>query len=263
MSELLEKEVSDVVKSNVRLVKVVNTIGSNKKVIEILDHVNTWEQLKPILSKNQVPYNKMKAVVGESNVTLEIPNAQLPTTDFTLFLLPVKVKSGGINYTQADLDAVQKTFAAKKSAVDSAKKLGITVERYIELKAIVKGKPVTTTVTTTVAKTVTKIKEVKVEDKTPIINVPKLSHIEKLELLLSDSNKVLSNSNPFVRELNSIITDYKADTKTQLVNEGTNIIANVPKVKIESESEKAARLDREETQSLLKQAEALKKQLGM
>lgn len=55
-----------------------------------------WGQLIDDLSRNAISYNSggMKAVIGETEVTLESNDAVLPTGNFTLFLLPQKVKSG-------------------------------------------------------------------------------------------------------------------------------------------------------------------------
>lgn len=55
-----------------------------------------WGQLIDDLSRNAISYNSggMKAVIGETEVTLESNDAVLPSGNFTLFLLPQKVKSG-------------------------------------------------------------------------------------------------------------------------------------------------------------------------
>jgi hypothetical protein len=55
-----------------------------------------WGDLINDLSRNGVSYNSgnTKAVIGETEVTLESNDAVLPTDNFTLFLLPQKVKSG-------------------------------------------------------------------------------------------------------------------------------------------------------------------------
>jgi argininosuccinate lyase len=75
-----------------RQVLVYNTIGQNEVVITT--SAATWEQLQRDLHSQGVPFRDMKAVIGETQVTLESRGAQLPTTDFSLFLVPEKVKSG-------------------------------------------------------------------------------------------------------------------------------------------------------------------------
>ena len=73
-------------------VSVFNTVGSNESVIEF--NGTTWADLQSVLRENSISYRDMSAIIGETQVTLESPQAQTPTTDFSLFLLPVEVKSG-------------------------------------------------------------------------------------------------------------------------------------------------------------------------
>ena len=54
----------------------------------------TFAELQEDLGSHGVIFKGMKVVVGLSRVTLESPHAILPDEDFTLFLMPVKTKSG-------------------------------------------------------------------------------------------------------------------------------------------------------------------------
>lgn len=74
-------------------VLVYSTVGSNRK--EIQSAAVSWSELKRELAQNGISAEGMKAVVGQTQVTLESPDAQLPNEPFTLFLYPVQVKSGG------------------------------------------------------------------------------------------------------------------------------------------------------------------------
>lgn len=82
-------------------VTVFSTKGKKRVVVET--EANTWGELKQVLTSEGVEVNNMKAIVGENQTTLESSAAVLPkgltaagevTKDFTLFLTPVKVKSG-------------------------------------------------------------------------------------------------------------------------------------------------------------------------
>jgi hypothetical protein len=73
-------------------VTVFSTGG--KTGIDINTEATTWKQLKQELSKVGVSTSGMKAVVGQSKVSLEHEDAQIPQQDFTLFMLPVQTKSG-------------------------------------------------------------------------------------------------------------------------------------------------------------------------
>ena len=74
-----------------KTIRIVSTAGNGTKSIE--SGATTWKDLKKEISKDY-PVGSMKAVIGETKNTLENEGAQLPVTDFTLFLLPVKTKSG-------------------------------------------------------------------------------------------------------------------------------------------------------------------------
>lgn len=75
-----------------RKVTIYNTIGNNKTVIET--SAGVWGGLQEDLSRAGIHFSGMKAIVGETQGTLESNQAVLPEADFTLFLMPQKVKSG-------------------------------------------------------------------------------------------------------------------------------------------------------------------------
>jgi hypothetical protein len=64
--------------------------------VEITTAASTWGELKNDLANNNIEYNNMKAMIRETETSLEGNNAVLPTGDFVLFLTPDKVKSGKI-----------------------------------------------------------------------------------------------------------------------------------------------------------------------
>lgn len=74
------------------LVTVYNTVGQNKK--EVRSSATTWGELQDDLNAAGVSHRGMSVVVGETQNTLESSQAVLPEGDFTLFLMPQKVKSG-------------------------------------------------------------------------------------------------------------------------------------------------------------------------
>lgn len=75
-----------------RKVTIYNTIGDN--VREIFSSATTWGGLMSDMNSNRIPYDGMKAVVGETQNTLESSEAVLPDGEFSLFLMAGKVKSG-------------------------------------------------------------------------------------------------------------------------------------------------------------------------
>lgn len=100
-------------------VKVFST-QTGEKTIET--SAKTWGELQQDLSANNVPYNKMKAVVGETKMTLEAAGAVLPEAGFTLFLMNKKTKAGldseeltAMSYRELR-GAIKKILDKKKSA---------------------------------------------------------------------------------------------------------------------------------------------------
>jgi hypothetical protein len=72
-------------------VLIYSTTGSNGKIVET--EAAEWGDLQTSLTEAGVSFDGMKAIL-DSRVTLESSRAQLPTSDFTLFLMPLKTKSG-------------------------------------------------------------------------------------------------------------------------------------------------------------------------
>ena len=72
-------------------VKVFSTQMGEKTVTT---QATTWEELQGDLKKQGISFNKMKAVIGETKLTLEAGGAMLPAQGFTLFLMNKKTKAG-------------------------------------------------------------------------------------------------------------------------------------------------------------------------
>lgn len=74
-------------------ITIFSTKGQKKSVIE--SSATTWGELKKELADANIPTWGMRAIIGENKNTLESSVAVLPVDfDFTLFLSPIKVKSG-------------------------------------------------------------------------------------------------------------------------------------------------------------------------
>lgn len=109
-------------------VTVFSTLGKNAQ--EFQTSATTWGELQKNLKEMSISFSGMKAVIGENKHTLESENALLPFneledktkvyTDFTLYLMPVKTKSG---YDRKEMFSLIKEFVGK----DAAKKALFTV----------------------------------------------------------------------------------------------------------------------------------------
>lgn len=94
-------------------VSVYNTVGANESVIEFTG--TTKSDLCAELAANNISFRDMSMTVGETQVTLDSPNAitptaeqlgsmNLPSDSWTLFLLPVEVKSGFDDFDNDDYE---------------------------------------------------------------------------------------------------------------------------------------------------------------
>ena len=79
-------------------VTVFSTKGSQKAVYET--ESTTWGQLKSELSRDY-NFNNLQATENITRRDLTVDSAELPTSDFTLFLRPIKTKSGAYSYAEA------------------------------------------------------------------------------------------------------------------------------------------------------------------
>ena len=79
-------------------VTVFSTKGSQKAVYET--ESTTWGQLKAELSRDY-NFDNLQATENITRRDLTVDSAELPTSDFTLFLRPIKTKSGAYSYAEA------------------------------------------------------------------------------------------------------------------------------------------------------------------
>lgn len=75
-----------------RKVTIYSTTGKSSYVID--SEAAIWSDLQRDLSRNGISYSGMKVIIGDTRLVVESPNSTLPDSDFTLFLMPVKTKSG-------------------------------------------------------------------------------------------------------------------------------------------------------------------------
>jgi hypothetical protein len=83
-----------------RKITIYNTVGQNKMTIE--SDANVWGQLQTELHAKGIKTDNMKVVIGETQNSLESPQGSLMAGEFTLFMMPQKVKSGNI-YQEIEL----------------------------------------------------------------------------------------------------------------------------------------------------------------
>lgn len=75
-------------------IKVYNQAGKKSEQFDYTGE-NTWKDVREFLEDHGVITDGFKAVIGETQLTLESALSETPDEDWTLFLLPnVKIKSG-------------------------------------------------------------------------------------------------------------------------------------------------------------------------
>jgi len=75
-----------------RPITVYNTLGSCET--KLTSSARTWKELKADLDKKGIPHSQMKALVGETQQDLQDDDEILEMRELSLFLTPIKVKSG-------------------------------------------------------------------------------------------------------------------------------------------------------------------------
>ena len=119
-----------------RTITIYSSTGKSSYAVE--SDATLWKDLQVDMAHAGVDFKKssMKAVVGETRVTLESDNAVLIDGPFTLFLMPVKTKSGADR--KAIMEEIKSIIAKNPSKKDFFKvgKLNMTqlpTDKLIEL----------------------------------------------------------------------------------------------------------------------------------
>lgn len=88
-----------------RTIRVISSQSDRAKSVE--SDATTWGQLQSDLSSHISDIGNMKAIVRETRVSLESPEAQLPESNFTVILSMKKIASGsnenGTRYTDSQI----------------------------------------------------------------------------------------------------------------------------------------------------------------
>jgi len=81
-------------KESKRTVSVYSTTGTCQ--LEFESGAKTWGQLKKELTEKSIVHNSMKAVIGENQEELTKDEQEILQQNISLFLTPIRVKSGEI-----------------------------------------------------------------------------------------------------------------------------------------------------------------------
>lgn len=73
-------------------ITVVNSSINKKKTIQ--SNATSWEALKEELEAQDLSRGDVKAVIKENSCSLDLPTAEIPEGEITLFIVPKKSKAG-------------------------------------------------------------------------------------------------------------------------------------------------------------------------
>lgn len=91
-----------------RQIKIYTTVGTGGTIDT---NVRTLGELKPLLMEQGINFDNMKLVVGETKAELSLDEALLPESNFKIYLMPAKTKSG------VDFDEMEERIEEMEIAV--------------------------------------------------------------------------------------------------------------------------------------------------
>ena len=91
-----------------RQIKIYTTVGTGGTIDT---NVRTLRELKPLLMEQGINFDNMKLVVGETKAELSLDEALLPESNFKIYLMPAKTKSG------VDFDEMEEKIEEMEIAV--------------------------------------------------------------------------------------------------------------------------------------------------
>jgi len=125
---------SDLIPINKRRINVVNVGGKNFTMESGASNRGELEAEIRTMNMN-VSFNQKKVIIGETKNTLDVPGALLPSSNFTLFIMPSKTKAGG--EVRNKVKELMQKYPVEAKAHFSAEK-SYTVSKETELEALLK-----------------------------------------------------------------------------------------------------------------------------
>lgn len=207
-----------------RNVTVYSTSG--KTNVKIESGATTFGELTPQLRENGFNLDGMKAVVGETKVTLEADGAVLPDGEFKLFLMPLKTKSGA-DMSRSDVYNKIKELIARDG--DRASTHFLQLGQYTRVKTVElinlieqyegsnrSSAPATATTAAPVTQTVTLISKEECEEL-----LEKLLDIDEQDLTSDEADNLIE-----AREIvEGFVDRFEREEKQALADEANDLMA--------------------------------------
>jgi hypothetical protein len=225
-------------------VTVFSTLGKNAQ--EFTTAATTWGELQSGLKEMNISFSGMKAVIGENKHTLESDKALLPTEGFTLYLMPVKTKSGA---DRKELMATIKDFVIKNPS--RKQDFIIDGKNMTQLSTAVIEGLVAKHISGDAATAAPKAEAVKAPKETP---AAKAAPDVIIESLVGEIENTLSDSKHKVKVMTAVaqIVALLGGNLEVAVGKKEAAAPSKPEAPAETESQKAAREERERKAELNK-----------
>lgn len=232
-------------------VTVFSTLGKNAQ--EFTTGATTWGELQSNLKEMSIQYSGMKAVIGENKHTLESDKALLPTEQFTLYLMPVKTKSGADR--KALMQSIKEFVVANplqkaNFIIDGKNMTQLPTAKLEELVAKFIGGS-TTAATSTAKKE--EAKPVKAEKATPAAKVEgKIEETPTVDSLVAEIDSTLADSKHKDKVMTSVaqIVALLGGNLNVAVGSTKAPVAEKPEAPKETEAQKFQREEKERKEAL-------------
>lgn len=246
-----------------RVITLYATKGAKKAKLET--EVSTWGELKYLIRKEGYDLDKLHATENINKTDLVNDAAVLPVGDFTVFMRPKQVKSGGrgdgLSYKDIKA-AIKDDFTCFKEAADSHynQEKNYTTKSTETLRELLNtfvdpSNSVKADVKEEISPVVTETATVTETPSTPVRTITNVDRVNQVETLLQEICDNTENEDVSDRA-NEILDDYLPGLKEEVENDDTATVTTVADVvasvaaskETESAEDEGRRLAREKAQ---------------
>ncbi|ALN97166.1 hypothetical protein [Flavobacterium phage FpV4] len=245
-----------------RVITLYATKGAKKAKLET--EATTWGELKSLIKREGYDLDKLHATENINKTDLVNDAAVLPTGDFTVFMRPKQVKSGGrgdgLSYKEIK-SAIKDDFTSFKEEADAhynqeknyttkgTEILRGLLNTFVAPSGVAKAE-----VKEEVAPVVTETATVIETPSAPVRTITNADRVEQVETLLKEICDNTENEDVSDRA-NEILDDYLPGLKEEVENDDTatvttvaDVVASVAASKDESPEDEGRRIAREKAQ---------------
>lgn len=239
-----------------RVITLYATKGAKKAKLET--EATTWGELKSLIKREGYDLDKLHATENINKTDLVNDAAVLPAGDFTVFMRPKQVKSGGrgdgLSYKEIK-SAIKDDFTSFKETADAHYNQeknyttkGTEILRGLLNTFVAPSGVAKADVKEEVASVATETATVTETPSTPVKTITNADRVEQVETLLKEICDNTENEDVSDRA-NEILDDYLPGLKEEVENDDTATVTTVAASKeTESPEDEGRRIAREKAQ---------------